>query len=114
LESKYQKLESHYKNEREALAAYLESKSKETSEVEQEVAQLKSYNDSALKSSQQALDTAYSEYKESQRQLYQEKEQMNDSLLQSIELLTMYKMEIREKVTFYSNKLEEVFQFVCS
>jgi len=114
LESKYQKLESHYKNEREALAAYLESKSKETSEVEQEVAQLKSYNDSALKSSQQALDTAYSENKESLWILYQEKEQMHDSLLQSIELLTMYKMEIREKVTFYSNKLEEVFQFVCS
>ncbi|EME26412.1 Kinetochore protein NDC80 [Galdieria sulphuraria] len=114
LEGKYQKLENHYKNERETLASYLESKARETSELEQEVAQMKASNDSALRESQQALDSAYSEYKQTQKQLYEEKEQMNDALLQSIELLTMYKMEIRDKVNSYSNKLEEVYQFVCS
>ncbi|GJQ12747.1 hypothetical protein GpartN1_g4538.t1 [Galdieria partita] len=114
LEGKYQKLEGHYKSERETLASYLESKARETSELEQEIAQMKASNDSALKESQQALDNTYSEYKQTQRQLYEEKEQLNDALLQSIELLTMYKMEIRDKVTCYSNKLEEVYQFVCS
>eukprot|EP00871_Galdieria_phlegrea_P000361 jgi/Galph1/1325/GphlegSOOS_G6105.1 len=114
LESKYQKLETQYKNERESLAAYLENKSKEISEIEQEVEQMKSENDSALKESQQALDVTYTEYKETQKHIQNEREMVNDALLQSIELLTMYKMEIRDKVSSYSAKVEEVYHHISA
>jgi len=109
METKAQRLEMAYKEEREGLGEQLQRSAKEEAAVVEHIQQMKRENDDKLKQSQRDLENLREEYRVKKDSFQLERQTVNDSLYETMDMLTSHKSHIQEVIDVVRNKADDVY-----